>query len=302
MKKENEEELTKFFLFDLKGTTNITISKEQEQIDSNPETSSSNRDISKFLPLLEVLVSHLPSNPKPEWTPIAGFIATYQPRPYGFEPGSFKRYVLEAENLGLIETGQVPGKEFNFWMKLKSSKEEVEELLRREKEKGKEGLFKSSKFTKVILPTLSTTNNSSRTTNTSDSVEVVDSRFYPLIKTLQELKTIKTDWGTVGEILLKNYHPRPYSPQTGGLKSHLLDAQDSGLVETGKMEGKEFDYWIKLNVSSLPVFTFLVARWLNSFFLRIRYSQIIKLSKYPPPLLRLLLQPDQSRSHSNSYP
>ncbi|GAA5980010.1 hypothetical protein JCM5350_005995 [Sporobolomyces pararoseus] len=230
-----------------KGTTNITISKEQEQIDSNPETSSSNRDISKFLPLLEVLVSHLPSNPKPEWTPIAGFIATYQPRPYGFEPGSFKRYVLEAENLGLIETGQVPGKEFNFWMKLKSSKEEVEELLRREKEKGKEGLFKSSKFTKVILPTLSTTNNSSRTTNTSDSVEVVDSRFYPLIKTLQELKTIKTDWGTVGEILLKNYHPRPYSPQTGGLKSHLLDAQDSGLVETGKMEGKEFDYWIKLN-------------------------------------------------------
>ncbi|GAA5956683.1 hypothetical protein JCM3765_005702 [Sporobolomyces pararoseus] len=234
-----------------RGTTTSTLRREEEEeekINSTNTQPPPKPDISKFLPLLEVLVSHLPLNPKPEWTPIAGFVATYQPRPYGFEPGSFKRYVQEAEHLRLIETGTVPGKSFNFWMKLKRTKEQVEELIKfeREKQPMNQLLFKSSKFTQMILPTLTTTTIPTITNQTGD-VEKIDSKFYPLIKTLQGMRTVKPDWGTVGEILSKNYHPRPYSPQDGGLKKYLLDAQRVGLVETGKFEGREFDYWIKLN-------------------------------------------------------
>jgi len=204
--------------------------------------------LTPYLPLLEVLL--LQPISRPEWTPIAGFIATYKPRPYPFEPGSFKRYIEGAKGLGLIETGTVRGKEFNFWMELTISKEEARGVLEREK---KEGRMKhqSTSFTKIILPPL-------LSTSTSSSTPQVSSKFQPLVDVLASLKptSSRPEWTVIGT-LLGNLRPRPYPNEPGALKRYVEEAEKEGLVSTGRVEGKEFGYWIKLNVSlsshSLPL-------------------------------------------------
>ena len=147
--------------------------------------------------------------------------------------------------MGLIETGQVRGKEYNFWMELRMGKEEAKELLEREKERG--GMrHQSTGFTKVILPPLKSASNSNLAS------EKVESRFQPLVNALEELRkggNVRPEWTVIGTVL-GNLRPRPYPNEPGALKRYVEEAEKEGLVSTGRVEGKEFGYWMKLNVSS----------------------------------------------------
>ncbi|GAA5916439.1 uncharacterized protein JCM6883_006109 [Sporobolomyces salmoneus] len=223
---------------------------------STPTPPTPQGDISLYLPLLEVLLAHLPSTPQPEWTPIAGFVASYSPRPYSHEPGSFKRYVEGAKAAGLIETGRVNGKEFNFWMRLKGTKEEVEGLIEREKKEGRVR-FRASRGTKAMLPNLVGGGGGTTTTQpTPQAVSTtpggatkpkVDIKFYPLIKALQGMlpESIQEgiEWTKISE--RTTTRPSEYR-EPGGFKRYLLAAQKDGLVETGSFEGQRFTHWPSL--------------------------------------------------------
>jgi len=162
--------------------------------------------------------------------------------------------------LGLIEIGKVKGKEFNFWMRLKPSKKEVEELIRKEKSREGGVKYKSSKFPGMFLQThQSQPQSKNQSTPTPPpplsqarhSITLpIDPKFYPLIRTLQQSLPHQPilDWTTVGSIL-SLVKPRPYELQEGSLKRYLEQAKNVGIVETGKTEGKEHAFWIRLNKS-----------------------------------------------------
>ncbi|GAA5889841.1 hypothetical protein JCM8208_001144 [Rhodotorula glutinis] len=170
-----------------------------------------------FSPLVAVLRNL--STPTAAWTVVGDKLNKVIPMPY--EVGRFRAYVERAEQAGVVETGKMD-KEGQHWMRLTSSARAASSA--------------SHKAAKSASTTSASTSTVSTSTFTIPSV------FLPLVTVLLGSSALAPSWAHIG-IQLSHLKPVPY--EVGKLKVYVEQAEQAGIVETGKPGGAEQN-WMKL--------------------------------------------------------
>ncbi|GAA5909718.1 hypothetical protein JCM5296_005771 [Sporobolomyces johnsonii] len=179
---------------------------------SLPPSSASAR----FLPLIQAI--HAQPFPAPHWTAIGALLNRLRPRPY--EEGGFKAYVQDAEHAGVIETGEVRGKENCYWMRLTPAMQNLSIP-------SVPAAFASPPSASPKPPA-----SAQQTRNPSQSLTPartdIPPRFLPLLQALKSSPFERPLRSQVGAELSK-IRPRPYTEW----KAYITEAEGLGLVKLG---------------------------------------------------------------------
>ncbi|GAA6008789.1 hypothetical protein JCM11491_003784 [Sporobolomyces phaffii] len=197
-----------------------------------------------FAPLAAILLSYLdstPSTPRALLAKVGRDLgmspnAPFPPR----QPGQFRRYYQHAVARGIVRVG--PGTVMGTdWIELAVSRDDARAMVARAAGGGGGGV-------QSAFPQGDVAERVER-----EQTPTIESRFYPLVETLARLRATdprgrgESEWTTLGQLLRRDSAPPPYGSQSGGLKRYLEDAQNAGLVDTGRIEGKQHGYWIRLS-------------------------------------------------------
>ncbi|GAA6005085.1 hypothetical protein JCM10207_008505 [Rhodosporidiobolus poonsookiae] len=179
---------------------------------------------------------------RPHWTTIGLTLNRVRPRLY--EEGGFKAFVLEAERLGIIETGEVKGKEQCWWMRLTPAMDSWEEPLFLPDYSPPPSTAPSRSSTPATDRQTSRQRRPAASTQPSSSTaapvaapSTVPARFLPLLRAILAQPFPRPFYSQVG-IALNRLRPRPYGESAGAeyasMKEYVEDAVRLGVVERGK--------------------------------------------------------------------
>ncbi|GAA5854486.1 hypothetical protein JCM8547_004860 [Rhodosporidiobolus lusitaniae] len=98
------------------------------------------------------------------------------------------------------------------------------------------------------LPTASHSSPSTPKPTASTSPRHIPSHLLPLLLTISQSDYPSPHWTTVGASL-NRMRPKPYAE--GGFKAFVEEAREGGWIRTGRVEGKEGCYWMKMTPEAL---------------------------------------------------
>ncbi|GAA6029818.1 hypothetical protein JCM8097_001063 [Rhodosporidiobolus ruineniae] len=165
-------------------------------------------------------------HPAPHWPDIGNLVARFRPRVYG--DGGFKAYMHEAAKQGIVEIGNVEGKETLHWARLTPAMRDYQLPVP----------LGFNLTESEVGPRLASVSAASTAASESGSVPA---KLFPLVAAIRSQPTPTPHWTSVSTIL-KRVQPRVLGGV--GLKPYLAAAVKAGVIEVGEFEGQKGKHWM----------------------------------------------------------
>jgi len=208
----------------------------------------------QFLPMVKILQSR--QNQTSDFSTVASIMADKKIKCY--PPGGFKAYAKEAEQLGIVKTGDKAGKAHDFWIRLMVSSGLVLSLAfalstdpraldsqptYRKTSISEETISKVQASTPTLALSSTVTPHS-----TSTATNGVPARFKPLLQALRESSVDLPSPHYLASVL-SSKGKQPY--ETGTWRKYLEEAQEMGLIKLWTIKGGR--EWVAIQVSTLSL-------------------------------------------------